>query len=81
MAFSSCLCPRRHAECAAYLLSLGADALAVDDAQRRNALHHAAAGAHVGALRALLSDAGRLRTEARPRIRPRWPGVTAVTAR
>ena len=53
----------------AYLLSLGADALAVDDAQRRNALHHAAASSHVGALKALLSDAARLHTEACPSSR------------
>lgn len=37
----------------------------MDDAQRRNALHHAAAGPHVCALRALLSDSARLHTEAR----------------
>ena len=58
--------PSRHTECIAYLLSLGADALAVDDAQRRNALHHAAASSHTGALKALLSDAARVHTEACP---------------
>ncbi|KAK9834186.1 hypothetical protein WJX81_006554 [Elliptochloris bilobata] len=56
-------CEQGRAECVAYLLSLGADALAVDDAQRRNALHHASAGSHVAALKALLSDATRMHTE------------------
>ena len=49
--------------CAAYLLEQGADAFAVDKAQRRSAIHYAVLGPQPDVLRFLVSDDAKIHTE------------------
>ncbi len=53
----------RHTACAAYLLEQGADAFAVDKAQRRSAIHYAVLGPQPGVLKMLVSDDAKIHTE------------------
>ena len=46
----------RHADCAQYLLEQGADAFAVDKAQRRSAIHYAVMSPQQNVLKMLVSD-------------------------
>ncbi|CAL5218420.1 g96 [Coccomyxa viridis] len=56
-------CEKGHAPCAAYLLEQGADAFAVDKAQRRSAIHYAVLGPRPDVLRFLVSDDAKIHTE------------------
>ncbi len=53
----------RHMPCTAYLLEQGADAFAVDKAQRRSAIHYAVLGPQPDVLRFLVSDDAKIHTE------------------
>ena len=53
----------RHADCAQYLLGQGADAFAVDKAQRRSAIHYAVMSPQPDVLQMLVSDDAKIHTE------------------
>ena len=53
----------RHVSCVNYLLESGCDVFAVDRAQRRSAIHYAAANGRAGVLRKLLADSTIVHTE------------------
>ena len=53
----------RHTDCAQYLLGQGADAFAVDKAQRRSAIHYAVMSPQPDVLQMLVSDDAKIHTE------------------
>ncbi|CAK0737042.1 hypothetical protein CVIRNUC_000845 [Coccomyxa viridis] len=56
-------CEKGHADCAQYLLGQGADAFAVDKAQRRSAIHYAVMSPQPDVLQMLVSDDAKIHTE------------------